>query len=63
MDLKTYIIRRLMLLIPTLLGVSFMIFMILQIFDPIERASVYVRDPKQLRYCLLYTSPSPRDRG
>ena len=47
MELRTYIIRRLLLLIPVLLGVSLMVFGLLQLFSPIERASLYVTDPKQ----------------
>jgi peptide/nickel transport system permease protein len=47
LEFRTYIIRRLLLLIPVLLGVSFLIFGILQLFSPIERASLYVTDPSQ----------------
>jgi peptide/nickel transport system permease protein len=47
LEFRTYIIRRLLLLIPVLLGVSFLIFGILQLFSPIERASLYVTDASQ----------------
>jgi peptide/nickel transport system permease protein len=47
LELRTYIIRRLLLLIPVLFGVSLLIFAILQLFSPVERASLYVTDPKQ----------------
>jgi peptide/nickel transport system permease protein len=36
-----------MLLIPTLFGVSLLIFGILQLFSPIERAALYITDPMQ----------------
>ena len=48
MQLKNYIIRRIALLIPVLFGVTILIFIILQLFSPIERASLYVTDPKQM---------------
>ena len=47
MELRAYIIRRLLMLIPVLFGVSLLIFGILQIFSPVERASLYVKDPRQ----------------
>lgn len=47
MELRAYIVRRLALLIPVLFGVSVLIFGILQFFSPVERAALYVRDPKQ----------------
>jgi len=49
-NLRTYLIRRLILVIPTLLGVTLLIFGVTQLFDPIERASLYIRDPRQARY-------------
>lgn len=42
MGLGTYIVRRLLLLIPILLGVSLIIFAITTFFDPVTRASLYV---------------------
>ncbi len=47
MEFRAYIIRRLLLLIPVLFGVSLLIFGILQLFSPVERAFLYVTDPKQ----------------
>lgn len=47
MEFRAYIIRRLVLLIPVLLGVTILIFGLLQLFSPVERASLYIRDPKQ----------------
>lgn len=49
MKLRHYIIRRLLLLIPTLVGVTILIFIVLQAFSPIERAALYIKDPKQAR--------------
>ena len=48
MGLRSYIIRRLLLLIPVLFGVTMFIFGITMMFSPIQRAVLYVRDPKQL---------------
>jgi peptide/nickel transport system permease protein len=48
LELRAYILRRLILLIPVLLGVSILIFSLLQFFDPIERAALYVRDARQM---------------
>jgi len=48
LQLRAYIIRRLVLIIPVLFGVSLLIFAVLQFFSPIERASLYIRDVKQL---------------
>jgi len=47
LELRAYIIRRLLLLPPVLFGVSLLVFGILQFFSPVERAALYVRDPKQ----------------
>ena len=47
MKLRHYVIRRLLLLIPTLVGVTILIFVVLQAFSPIERAALYIKDPKQ----------------
>ncbi|MEM0457041.1 MAG: ABC transporter permease [Nitrososphaerota archaeon] len=49
-NLRTFLIRRLILVIPTLLGISLLIFGVTQLFDPIERASLYIRDPRQIRF-------------
>ncbi|MCJ7604819.1 MAG: ABC transporter permease [Dehalococcoidales bacterium] len=47
MELRAYILRRLILLIPVLFGVSILIFALLQLFDPVERAALYVTDARQ----------------
>jgi len=47
MGLRAYTIRRLLLLIPTLIGVTLLVFAVLQLFDPVERAALYITDPKQ----------------
>ncbi len=49
MKLRTYIIRRLLLMIPTLFGVTLLIFAVLQFFTPVQRASLYVKDEKGAR--------------
>ena len=48
MKLRTYIIRRLLLLIPVLFGLAIFIFGIAQSFSPIQRAMLYIRSPRQL---------------
>ncbi|MCJ7669244.1 MAG: ABC transporter permease [Dehalococcoidia bacterium] len=48
MELRSYIIRRLLLLIPVLFGVTIFIFGITMLFSPIERATLYVSDPRQM---------------
>jgi peptide/nickel transport system permease protein len=47
MGLRTYIIRRLLLLIPILLGATLLIFAITQLFDPVARASLYITNTNQ----------------
>ncbi len=47
MELRAYIVRRLLLIIPVLFGVSLLIFALLQLFSPVERVALYVTDPKQ----------------
>lgn len=42
MGLGTYAVRRLLLLIPILIGVTLLIFAITEFFDPIARAALYV---------------------
>ncbi len=44
--MRAYIARRLLLLVPTLIGLSILIFAVLQVFSPVERAALYIRDPK-----------------
>jgi len=49
MGLRDYIIRRLILLVPTLFGVVVLIFAVMQLIPPESRASVYITDPKQFQ--------------
>lgn len=46
--MKAYIIRRLLLLFIVLFGVSVLVFAILSLFSPEQRASVFITDVKQL---------------
>lgn len=46
MDLRSYISRRMLLLIPTVLGAIFIIFFLLQFLSPVQRASLYIRGPQ-----------------
>jgi len=48
LELRSYITRRLLLLIPVLFGVTIFIFGITMMFSPIERASLYVTDARQM---------------
>ena len=48
MGLGSYVIRRLLLLIPTLIGVSLLIFAVTQMINPAVRAMLYVTSDKQL---------------
>ena len=48
MELRSYIIRRVLLLIPVLLGVTLFIFGITMLFTPLERATLYVTSIRQL---------------
>ena len=46
--MRTFVIRRLLLLIPTLIGVSLLIFAVSQAFSPEQRAAAFIRgEPKQ----------------
>ncbi len=47
MEFRAYIVRRLLLVIPVLFGVTLLVFGILQMFSPIERASLYITNPNQ----------------
>jgi ABC-type dipeptide/oligopeptide/nickel transport system permease component len=49
LELRSYIIRRLFLLIPVLFGVTVFIFGITMLFSPTERATLYVTSPQQMR--------------
>jgi peptide/nickel transport system permease protein len=48
LELRSYIIRRLLLLVPVLFGVTIFIFGITMLFSPMERASLYVQDARQM---------------
>jgi peptide/nickel transport system permease protein len=48
MGLKTYVIRRLLLLIPTLIGITLLIFAIMQFLPVNIRAMMYITDIKEL---------------
>jgi dipeptide transport system permease protein len=48
MELRSYIIRRLLLLIPVLLGVTIFIFGITMMFTPVQRVSLYVHNAQQM---------------
>jgi len=48
LQLRAYIVRRLLLLIPVLFGVTLFIFGITMMFSPIERASLYVTSARQM---------------
>jgi dipeptide transport system permease protein len=48
LELRSYIIRRLLLLIPVLFGVTLFIFAITMLFSPIERASLYITSARQM---------------
>lgn len=46
-EMRTFIIRRLLLMIPTLIGVTLLIFAVTQVFSPAQRAATYIRgEPK-----------------
>jgi dipeptide transport system permease protein len=47
MGLGTYIIRRLLLIIPTLLGVILLIFAVTQLFTPEQRATLFIHSERQ----------------
>lgn len=48
MELRAYIVRRLVLLIPVLFGVTLFVFGLTMFFSPIERASLYVQNIHQI---------------
>lgn len=50
MELRAYIVRRVVLLIPVMFGVSLLIFGLVQRFEPYQRATLYVSDPRQLSH-------------
>ena len=56
-----YILRRLVLILPTLFGIMLINFVLVQFVpgDPFKDVRFLL---KLCQDCLLYTSPSPRDR-
>lgn len=48
MGLLTYVVRRIFLLIPVMLGVTLLIFGISMLFPPAQRATLYVTNPQML---------------
>ena len=48
MGLRAYVIRRLLLMIPTLIGVTLLIFAVIQFFSPMQRLSLYVGESPKL---------------
>jgi peptide/nickel transport system permease protein len=48
MSLLTYVLRRLVILVATLIFLMFLLFAITQMFTPAERAMLYVTSPKQM---------------
>ncbi len=47
MGMRTYIIRRLLLLIPTIIGVTLLIFAVMQVLSPEQRAALYITSEKE----------------
>jgi ABC-type dipeptide/oligopeptide/nickel transport system permease component len=50
LELRSYIIRRLLLLIPVLFGVTLFVFAISMLIPPIQRATLYAQSPRQLQH-------------
>ena len=48
MGLRSYVIRRILLIIPTILGVLVLTFAITQFFSPEQRASLYITDASKM---------------
>jgi peptide/nickel transport system permease protein len=48
MGLADFVVRRILLMIPTLLGVVLLIFAVTQLFTPEQRATLYVTNEKQM---------------
>lgn len=47
MGLREYVIRRLILVVPTILGAILLIFIITQMFSPEQRAYLYIKNPEK----------------
>lgn len=50
MGLATFIIRRLLWVIPTILGVTILIFAVTMLFDPYTRAAIYINNPQDVSF-------------
>jgi len=48
-NLHVYVIRRILLLVPVILGVTLLIFGVLQLLSPLQRAAAFVQNPQDLR--------------
>ena len=48
-NIRVYIIRRLLLIVPVIIGVTLLIFTVLQLLTPYQRASAFVMNPQDLR--------------
>lgn len=48
MGLADFVVRRILLMIPTLIGVTLLIFAVTQLFTPEQRATLYVTNEKQM---------------
>jgi peptide/nickel transport system permease protein len=46
-EFRSYVVRRILLLVPVLIGVTLLIFALLQLFSPVERATLYVTNERQ----------------
>lgn len=44
--MRAFLIRRLLLLVPTMIGVTLLIFTVIQLFSPVERASLFITSEK-----------------
>ena len=49
MGIRVYVIRRILMLIPTLIGLSLLVFAVMQMFSPTQRAVAFVRSTAQMR--------------
>jgi ABC-type dipeptide/oligopeptide/nickel transport system permease component len=50
LELRAYIVRRLLLLIPVMFGITLFIFGITMTFSPIQRATLYITSPNQMSH-------------
>ncbi|MCL6578908.1 MAG: ABC transporter permease [Candidatus Bathyarchaeota archaeon] len=63
MGLKEYIIRRLILVLPTILGAILLVFLITQLFTPEQRAFLYIRSEKDIENIPNYIKIYGLDRS